>query len=66
MILSDTVAEKFKKLLSLAPSWQDLTGSQFVKHLAIFLGWAIEDSAYKVERAHQEGFIDTALIEDPS
>lgn len=61
MILSDTVAEKFKKLLSLAPSWQDLTGSQFVKHLAIFLGWAIEDSAYKVERAHQEGFIDTAL-----
>lgn len=38
MILSDTVAEKFKKLLSLAPSWQDLTGSQFVKHLAIFSG----------------------------
>lgn len=61
MLLSEAVSEKLKSLLAKAPSWKNLTESQFVKHLAIFLGWEFENAAFKVERAHQEGFIDTAL-----
>lgn len=61
MILAQAVEEKFKNELAEMPSWKDLTGSQFVKHLAVFIAWAIEDAAYKVERARHEAFIDTAL-----
>jgi len=61
MLLSDSVFEKFKTELSNMESWRDLNGSQFIKHLAVFMGWAIEDAAYKVERARHESFLDTAL-----
>ncbi|MBE6441329.1 MAG: hypothetical protein E7022_03220 [Desulfovibrio desulfuricans] len=61
MILSDAAFERLKTELAGMDSWKDLTGSQFVKHLAIFIGWAIEDAANKVERARHEAFIDTAL-----
>lgn len=61
MILSEAVAEKLKSLLAKSPSWKNLTESQFVKHLAVFLGWELENAAFKAERAHQEGFLDTAL-----
>lgn len=61
MILSDEILEKFKAELSNMPSWKDLAGSQFVLHLAIFIQWAIEDAAFKTERARHEAFIDTAL-----
>lgn len=61
MILAQAVEDKFKNELAEMPSWKDLTGSQFVKHLAVFIAWAIEDAAFKVERARHEAFIDTAL-----
>lgn len=61
MILRSTVAEKLRSLMSQIPSWRDLAGSQFLNQLSVFMGWAVEDAAFKVERAHQEGFIDTAL-----
>lgn len=61
MILADNVAEKLKALLSQNPSWKNLANSQFVEHLAIFMGWMLEDAAFKVERARQEAFIGTAL-----
>lgn len=61
MILADAVAQKLRSLLSEMPSWKSLVGSQYVRQLSIFQGWAAEDAAYKVERAMQEGFIDTAL-----
>lgn len=61
MILSDAVAQKMDALLAEMPSWKGLAGSQFVKQLSIFAGWAIEDAAFKIERAMQEGFIDSAL-----
>ena len=61
MILSQIVIEKFKSLIGAMEPWKSLKGSQFVQHLAIMLGWSIEDASYKVERAHQEGFLDTAI-----
>lgn len=61
MILSDSVSEKLKTFLSAIPSWKNLVESQFVKHLGIFLQWAIEDASFKIERAMQENFLDTAL-----
>ena len=61
MILADTVAEKLKSLLGEMPSWKNLKGSQFVKMLGTYTGWAIEDAALKTERARHEAFIDTAL-----
>lgn len=61
MILGEAVQERFKNLIGQMQSWKDLIGSQFVKHLAIFINWALEDAAYKVERARHEAFIDTAL-----
>lgn len=61
MILPQAVQERLKNELAEMPSWKDLTGSQFVNHLAIFLAWALEDAAFKVERARHEAFIDTAL-----
>ena len=61
MILSQIVIEKFKSLIGAMEPWKSLKGSQFVQHLAIMLGWSIEDASYKVERAHQEGFLDTVL-----
>lgn len=61
MILSQNVADKLKAVLSSIPSWKDLTGSQFVQHLGIFVGWAVEDASFKIERARQEAFIGTAL-----
>lgn len=61
MILPQMVQDKFKNELAEMPSWKDLTGSQFVKHLAIFIAWAIEDASFKTERARHEAFIDTAL-----
>lgn len=61
MILSDAVAQKMDALLAEMPSWKGLSGSQFVKQLSIFMGWAMEDAAFKIERAMQEGFIDSAL-----
>lgn len=61
MILPQVVQDKFKNELAEMPSWKDLTGSQFVKHLAVFIAWAIEDAAFKAERARHEAFIDTAL-----
>lgn len=61
MILSELVASKFKALLAGSESWKALINSQFVEHLSVMLGWAIEDANYKVERARQEAFIDTAL-----
>lgn len=60
-ILSDAVAKKLESQLSNMPSWKSLNGSQFVRHLGIFLEWAIQDAAFKTERARQEAFIDTAL-----
>ena len=61
MILSQIVIEMFKSLIGAMEPWKSLKGSQFVQHLAIMLGWSIEDASYKVERAHQEGFLDTAI-----
>lgn len=61
MILNEQVANKLKSLLSSMPSWKNLTNSQFVQHLAVFVGWAVEDANFKVERARQEAFIGTAL-----
>lgn len=61
MILPQVVQEKFQNELAEMPSWKDLTGSQFVKHLAVFIAWAIEDASFKAERARHEAFIDTAL-----
>lgn len=61
MILSDKVANKLKALLSNIDSWKDLTNSQFIEHLAIYIGWTVEDAAFKIERARQEAFIGTAL-----
>lgn len=61
MILSETVAEKFKALLSLSEQWKSIVESQFVKHLSTFVGWCVENAEYKIERARQEAFIDTAL-----
>lgn len=61
MILSKQVADKLQTLLSAIPSWKDLASSQFVRHLAIFVGWTVEDANFKVERARQEAFIGTAL-----
>lgn len=61
MILSEQVGDKLKALLAEDDSWKDLTGSQFVKMLATYMGWAVEDAAFKTERALQENFIDTAL-----
>lgn len=60
-ILSKEIEEKFKAELAQMESWKDLTGSQFTKHLAIFIAWAVEDAAFKAERARHEAFIDTAL-----
>lgn len=60
-IQSEEAVEKFKNLLSESESWKDLTGSQFVTQLSIFLEWAMEDAAFKNERSRQEAFIDTAL-----
>ena len=60
-ILASEIQEKFNAFLAQTESWKNLLGSQFVNQLAIFLGWAIEDAAYKNERARQEAFIDTAL-----
>lgn len=61
MILSEQVSSKLKSLLSSLPSWKNLTNSQFVQHLAIFMGWTVEDANFKVERARQEAFIGTCL-----
>ena len=61
MILSEQVANKLKGLLTSLPSWKNLTNSQFVQHLAIFMGWTVEDANFKIERARQEAFIGTAL-----
>lgn len=61
MILSQVVIEKFKSLIGTMDPWKSLKGSQFVQHLAIMIGWGIEDASYKVERAQQEGFLDTAI-----
>lgn len=61
MNLSDTVYEKFKKLISSQSSWKGLEGSQFVQHVGLHLAWAIEDAILKVERAYQESYVDTAL-----
>lgn len=61
MILSDVVAGKFEQLLAAAASWKNLVGSQFVKHLACFVSWCLEDATFKVERALQENFVDSAL-----
>lgn len=61
MILADTIAEKMRSLLAEMPSWKSLASSQYVRQLSVFMGWAVEDAAFKVERAMQEGFIDTAL-----
>ncbi len=60
-IQSEEVVAKFKSLLSESESWKDLTGSQFIRQLGLFLEWAMEDAAFKNERARQEAFIDTAL-----
>lgn len=61
MILSQEIQERFKTELAQMESWKDLTGSQFVNHLAIFIAWSAEDAAYKAERARHEAFIDTAI-----
>ena len=61
MILSEAVLTRFKTLLAEVESWKDLKDSQYVKMLATFINWAIEDAAFKVDRARQEAFIDTAL-----
>lgn len=61
MILSEKVANKIKSLLAGSESWKDLTNSQFVEHLAIYIGWTVEDASFKIERAMQEAFIGTAL-----
>lgn len=60
-ILSQEVEEKFQQQMAQMESWKSLVGSQFLKQLGIFINWAIEDAAFKVERARQEAFIDTAL-----
>ncbi|MBQ7609107.1 MAG: hypothetical protein IJU76_14250 [Desulfovibrionaceae bacterium] len=60
-IQSQEVFEKFKALVSQAESWKSLADAQFVSHLAIFLQWAIEDAAFKNERARHEAFLDSAL-----
>ena len=61
MILADTIAEKMRSLLAEMPSWKSLANSQYVRQLSVFLGWAVEDAALRIERARQEAFIDTAL-----
>lgn len=61
MIRSDAVVEKFKGLMTEMDSWKDLADSQLLRQLSVFLSWAIEDAAFKVERARHESFIDTAL-----
>lgn len=61
MILNQAVAERLKAELAQIDAWKDLSGSQFVRHLAIFEDWVLHDAAFKVERARQEAFLDTAL-----
>ena len=57
MILGEAVEERLKAELARAQSWKDLQGSQFVKYLALYLGWALEDAALKVERARHDAFL---------
>lgn len=61
MISITTVTEKLETLFSASSSWKSLIGSQFLERLGTFLGWAIVDANTKVDRAYQEGFIDSAL-----
>lgn len=60
-ILNQEAYEELKQLLSASVFWKELATSQFVEHLAIFLGLATEDADFKVERARQEAFLSTAL-----
>lgn len=61
MILDEQVKETLKEELAQVPEWESLVDSQFVEHLAIFVGWLKEQADYAVERAYQESFYDTAL-----
>ncbi len=57
----DFLKEKFKEILAASSSWRTLVGSQFVDHLATFVGWCVRDGQFKVERGKQEFFLSTAI-----
>lgn len=61
MISVEAAIQKFKDILGTQSEWRYLVKSQFVRHIAIFMGWALRDALWKIERAKQEYFLSTAM-----
>ena len=61
MISIDEAYQKFKSIIGEKSSWLQIASSQFVHHLSVFVGWALRQALWKIERALQEFFLSTAL-----
>lgn len=56
-----TALEEFKRILTGLPGYERLTDSQIVEGMSLFQSWALRQANWRTERAHQEGFISTAI-----
>jgi hypothetical protein len=53
--------DEFKRILTGLPGYERLTDSQIIEGMSLFQSWALRQANWRAERAHQEGFISTAV-----
>lgn len=56
-----TAHDEFKRILTSLPGYERLTDSQIIEGMSLFQSWALRQAIWRIERAHQEGFISTAV-----
>lgn len=57
----DKALDEFKRMLTSLPGYERLTDSQIVEGISLFQSWALRQANWRAERAHQEGFLSTAI-----
>lgn len=57
----DKALDEFKRILTSLPGYERLTDSQIVEGMSLFQSWALRQANWRTERAHQEGFLSTAI-----
>lgn len=53
--------DEFKRILTGLPGYERLTDSQIIEGMSLFQSWALRQANWRTERAHQEGFLSTAV-----
>lgn len=56
-----TAFDEFKRILTGLPGYERLTDSQIIEGMSLFQSWALRQANWRTERAHQEGFLSTAI-----